>query len=149
MTVAVPVVAAPVAVSVMMLEPAAGFGLNDAVTPAGSPEADKLTLLVNPLCGVTVTLLVALDPCAMLTVVGDADREKFPMTVTASVIVVEFVRLPEVPVIVRVALPVVAELVAVRVRTLDVVAGFGLNDAVTPVGRPDADKLTLPPKPFC
>jgi len=85
----------------------------------------------------------------MLTVVGDADREKFPTTVTASVIVVEFVRLPEVPVIVRVALPVVAELVAVRVRTLEVVAGFGLNDAVTPAGRPDTDKPTLPPKPFC
>ena len=85
----------------------------------------------------------------MLTVVGDADREKFPTTVTASVIVVEFVRLPEVPVIVRVALPVVAELVAVRVRTLEVVAGFGLNDAVTPAGKPDTDKPTLPPKPFC
>jgi len=148
-TAAVPVVAAPVAVSVILLEPVAGFGLNDAVTPAGSPEADKLTLLVNPLCGVTATLLVALDPCAMFTLFGDADNVKFPTTVTASVIVVEFVRLPEVPVIARVALPVAAVLVAVRVRTLDVVAGFGLNDAVTPAGRPDADRLTLPPKPFC
>ena len=64
-------------------------------------------------------------------------------------IVVEFVRLPEVPLIVRVTLPVVAALVAVRVKTLDVVAGFGLNDAVTPAGRPDTVKPTLPPKPFC
>lgn len=61
-TVVVPVVAAPVAVSVMVLEPVVGFGLNDAVTPVGSPEADKLTLLVNPLCGVTVTLLVPVAP---------------------------------------------------------------------------------------
>jgi hypothetical protein len=148
-TVAAPVVAALVAVRVMVLEPVVGFGLNDAVTPPGRPEADKLTLLVKPLCGVTVTLLVPLDPWAILTLLGDADREKFPTTVTASVMVVELVRLPEVPVIVRVVLPVVAVLVAVRVRTLEVVAGFGLNDAVTPAGRPDADKLTLPPKPFC
>lgn len=74
---------------------------------------------------------------------------KFPTTVTASVIVVEFDKLPEVPVIVRVTVPVAAAFVAVRVRTLDVVAGFGLNDAVTPLGKPDTDKPTLPPNPFC
>lgn len=85
----------------------------------------------------------------MLTLLGDAERVKFPTTVTASVIVVEFVRLPEVPVSFRVTLPVAAVLVAVRVRTLEVVAGFGLNDAVTPAGNPDTDKPTLLPKPFC
>ena len=99
---AAPVVAVLVVVSVMVLEPVVGFGLNDAVTPVGRPEADKLTLLVKPLCGVTVTLLVPLAPCAMLTLLGDAERGQFPTTVTASVIVVEFVRLPEVPVTVRV-----------------------------------------------
>lgn len=61
----------------------------------------------------------------------------------------ELVMLPEVPVSVSVAVPVAAVLVAVRVRTLEVVAGFGLNDAVTPAGRPETDKPTLPPKPFC
>jgi hypothetical protein len=85
----------------------------------------------------------------MLTLFGDADKVKFPTTVTASVIVVEFVRLPEVPLTVSVTLPGVAVLVAVRVKTLDVVAGFGLNDAITPAGRPDTVKPTLPLKPFC
>ena len=80
---------------------------------------------------------------------GDAERAKFPTTVTESVIGVELVRPPEVPVIVTVATPVAAVLLAVRVRTLEVVAGLGLNEAVTPLGKPETDKLILPPKPFC
>jgi hypothetical protein len=64
-------------------------------------------------------------------------------------IVVEFVKLPEVPVMVAVTVPVVPVLLADSVRVLVVVAGFVLNDAVTPLGRPEADKLTLPLKPFC
>ena len=58
--------------------------------------------------------------------------------------------MPEVPVIVTVDIPIVAPLLAVSVKVLPLVAvaGFALNDAVTPLGRPDADKLTLPAKPF-
>ena len=55
---------------------------------------------------------------------------------------------PEVPVIVTVTVPVVAELLAVRVNVLVLVVLDGLNDAITPLGRPEADKATLPPKPF-
>ena len=62
---------------------------------------------------------------------------------------VAFVKLPEVPVIVTVTIPVVAELPTASVSVLVVVVEFGLNDAVTPLGTPDADKLTLPVKPFC
>jgi hypothetical protein len=65
------------------------------------------------------------------------------------VIVVEFDKLPEVPVMVTVTVPVVAVLLAVNVKVLVVVAGFVLKDAVTPLGSPDADKVTLPVKPFC
>jgi hypothetical protein len=36
----------------------------------------------------------------------------------------------------------------VNVNVLVAVAGFGLNDALTPLGRPDVDKVTLPLKPF-
>ena len=43
---------------------------------------------------------------------------------------------------------VVAVLLAVSVRVLVVVAEAGLKVAVTPLDRPDADKLTLPVKPF-
>ena len=65
------------------------------------------------------------------------------------VIVVLFVRLPDVPVMVSVAVPVLAVPLAVSVKVLVAVAGFGLNVAVTPLGRPDRDKLTAPLKPFC
>ena len=65
------------------------------------------------------------------------------------VIVVVFVKLPDRPVIVTGTVPMVAVLLAVNVNVLVVVAGFGLNEAVTPLGRPEADKLTLPLNPFC
>ena len=41
-----------------------------------------------------------------------------------------------------------AVLLAVSVKVLVAVAGFVLNDVVTPFGRPDAAKVTLPIKPF-
>ena len=50
--------------------------------------------------------------------------------------------------IVTVDVPVAAVALAVSVRELVVVAEAGLKDAVTPLGRPDADKLTVPLKPF-
>ena len=56
--------------------------------------------------------------------------------------VVVCVRLPEVPVIVTVAAPAVAVFATVSVRMLDVVALAGLNDAVTPAGRPLAARFT-------
>ena len=67
------------------------------------------------------------------------------MTVRAKVVFA--VRLPEVPVMVTVAVPAVAELLAVSDKTLVVVVLVGLKDAVTPLGSPVATKLTLPVKP--
>ena len=61
--------------------------------------------------------------------------------------VVVLVKLPELPVMVTVGAPAVAVLLAVSVKVLVAVAGFGLKEAVTPLGKPDADKLTLPEKP--
>jgi hypothetical protein len=75
-TVTVPVVAVPLAVSVNVLEAVAGLGLNDAVTPLGRPNADKLTPPLKPFCGVTVIVLVPLFPCTMLRLPGDAERVK-------------------------------------------------------------------------
>jgi hypothetical protein len=66
-----------------------------------------------------------------------------------SEIVVAFDRLPDVPVMVTVTVPAVAVLLAVSVKVLVAVVGFVPNVAVTPLGSPDADKLTLPLKPFC
>ena len=58
-----------------------------------------------------------------------------------------WVRLPDVPVMVSVAVPGAAVVLAVSVNTLEVAAGFGLNAAVTPLGRPDTEKVTLLLKP--
>ena len=73
-TEAVPVVAVPLAVSVNVLVLVVLLGLNDAVTPLGSPDADKLTLPLKPFCGVTVMVLAPLAPCVMLRLLGDAER---------------------------------------------------------------------------
>jgi hypothetical protein len=54
--------------------------------------------------------------------------------VTVKLSVVEWVKLPEVPVTTTENVPVVAVLLAVRVKVLEAVAGFALNEAVTPLG---------------
>jgi hypothetical protein len=76
-TEAVPVVAVLLAVSVNVLVLVVLLGLNDAVTPAGRPDADKLTLPLKPFCGVTVMVLVPLAPCTIVKLLGDVEREKF------------------------------------------------------------------------
>ena len=58
-----------------------------------------------------------------------------------------FVKLPEVPTMVTGNVPTAAVLAAVRARVLVVAVVLGLNEAVTPAGRPEADKVTLPLKP--
>src|SRR5260370_42571194 len=50
---------------------------------------------------------------------------------------------------VTVPVPAALRAVSVNVLVLVLVVLAGLNVAVTPLGRPDADKLTLPLKPFC
>ena len=77
-SVTVPVAAVLLAVSVNVLVLAVLLGLNDAVTPVGRPDADKLTLPLKPFCGLTVMVLVPLAPCVMLRLLGDAERVKFP-----------------------------------------------------------------------
>lgn len=55
---------------------------------------------------------------------------------------------PETPVTITLYRPVGAVLLAVRVITVEPVAvGFGEKDAVTPVGKPDTAKFTLPVDP--
>ena len=73
-TATVPVVAVLLAVSVSVLVLAVLLGLNDAVTPLGRPDADRLTLPLKPFCGLTVMVLVPLAPCRIAKLFGDADR---------------------------------------------------------------------------
>jgi len=69
-----------------------------------------------------------------------------PAAVTVSAMVVVAVSEPEVPVMVTVDVPTVAVELAVRVSTLVLVVGLVANAAVTPVGKPDAARVTLPVK---
>ena len=95
-------------------------------------------------------VLPPLPPCVIVKLFGEAEIAKFGngtrFTVRETVVV--FVKLPDVPVMVTVAVPVVAVLLAVSVSVLVLAVVLGLNDAVTPFGSPDADKLTFPVKPF-
>jgi hypothetical protein len=74
---------------------------------------------------------------------------KLGAAVTERATVVDAVRLPDVPVMVTLTgPPTVAVLVAQSVIALEpVVTGLGLNAAVTPLGRPEAEKVTLPVNP--
>ncbi len=67
---------------------------------------------------------------------------------TVSKMEVVLAKLPEVPVMVTGNVPVVAVLLAVSVKVLEPAVLVGLKEEVTPLGKLDADKLTLPLKPF-
>jgi hypothetical protein len=78
-------------------------------------------------------------------VVAEGLSVKLPVTgVMVSAMVVVAVSAPDVPVIVTVEVPAVAVLLAVNVTTLVAVAGLVPNVAVTPLGSPDAARVTLP-----
>ena len=149
-TVTVPVGAVPLAASVSVLVLVALLGLKDAVTPFGSPEAIKLTLPPKPLSGVMPIVFVPLAPRTMLKLLGEAESEKSgtDAAVTVREIVTVCVKVPDEPLMVTMTAPVVAVLLAVKVKVLVLVVLLGLKDAVTPFGSPEAVKLTLPLKPF-
>jgi hypothetical protein len=83
-----------------------------------------------------------------VTLAGEADKLKFAVAAALTVkeTVVVCVKLPEIPVIVTLTVPVVAVLLAVKVKTLEAVVGFVPNAAVTPDGKPEAESVTLPVK---
>ena len=84
----------------------------------------------------------------MLKVVGETESVKFGAALTVREISVEWLKLPDVPVMVTVRVPVAAVRLAVSVNVLVPVVLVGLKDPVTPLGRPDAVRLTLLAKPF-
>jgi hypothetical protein len=81
-------------------------------------------------------------------VAGEGASVKPVGEVTLSVRLVAAVVLPDVPVTVTVNAPSVAALLAVSVSTLEVAEDAGLNEAVTPLGRPDAVNDTVPVNPL-
>ena len=77
-TVIVPVAALLLAVKVNVLVPVVLAGLNEAVTPAGRPEADRLIVPLKPPCRATVMVLVPPEPCGTVNPVGAAEMVKLP-----------------------------------------------------------------------
>jgi hypothetical protein len=75
-TVADAAAAVLVATSVKVLVVSVLMGLNDAVTPAGNPDTERLTALLKPCSGLTVIVLAPLVPAAMESAEDDADRLK-------------------------------------------------------------------------
>ena len=73
----VPTVAVAIEVSVNALVLAVMLGLNDAVTPPGRPDIDKLTFPLKLFSGVMVMVLVTLAPCMRVTLLGEAESAKF------------------------------------------------------------------------
>ena len=58
-------------------EPVTEDGLKLAPAPDGRPDALNVTVLLKLFCGVTVIVLVPLDPWVTVTLLGDAERLKF------------------------------------------------------------------------
>jgi hypothetical protein len=148
-TVAAPTVAVPDAVNVTVEElPVVEAGLNDAVTPLGSPLALNATEPVK-LVREIETVEVPLAPRATDSGPDEPTVKSLatvPVTVSATVAV--RVVGPDVAVIVTFAVPSVALLEAanVAVTELPVVAVDGLNATVTPLGSPLALIVTAPVK---
>lgn len=142
-----PAAAALVAVKVSVLVPDALAAPNAAVTPAGNPDAARVTVPLKPFCGATLMVLLTEPPGATITFAGVAERLNAAVVVMVSVSREVLVRLPEVPVIVTVAVAAAAEGLAASVNVLEVRAVAGLKDAVTPDGKPDTARLTAPVKP--
>lgn len=89
-TVDVPVVAVELAVNVTTLVEVVGFVPKVAVTPAGNPEADRVTLPVKPFRSATEMVLVPVPPCATETLVGDADRLKSAAAAPPDIALIRF-----------------------------------------------------------
>ena len=86
----------------------------------------------------------AVPPPALIETIGAPNGLD---AATVRVIATEVLRLPDVPVMLMVVVPVAAVLLAVNVKTLAPVAGLVPKLAVTPLGSPEAASVTLPVNP--
>jgi hypothetical protein len=112
------------------------------------PEAESVTLPAKPLLGVMVMRAVPLLLRPILRLAGVADKLKFGAPLTTKESVVELLTLPLTPLTVTVKVPMAALVLAVKVKVLVLVVLAGLNDAVTPPGRSEAERLTAPLNPL-
>jgi hypothetical protein len=145
----VAIVAVLLTVRVRVLVPLVVTGAKVALTPSGTPEADKVTLPLNPYRGATAMVLMALLPCGMLKVLGLAESVKLGGGTMVTDTCVEAVKPPEAPVTTMLAWLTIVAALAVIVKTLEVDVLVVLKAAVMPAGTPEADRATVPLNPFC
>ena len=145
-SVLLPTLAVLLAVSVSVLVFLVGFGVKLAVTPWGKPDTARFTLPLKPYAGTTERDAVPDFPWPRVKVPGPLSVKLGPWMESDKVVV--SVRLPEMPVMVSVPLPTLAVLLAVRVNVLIPVVEAGENEALTPLGRPERERFTLPVKPY-
>lgn len=144
-----PAVAEQPTLMVIVEAPEIGLEPNPTVTPLGNPDAVTATEPVNPFCGVSVRVTVPEPHWGMVIAGGDTESAKLAGVVelTVSAMLVAAVRFPDVPVMVTLASPAVAVALAVNLSTLEPVVGLVANAAVTPLGKPEATRVTLPVNP--
>jgi hypothetical protein len=135
--------------SVKVLAVCVGFELKTALTPAGSPLAVKRTVLLKPYSGLTEIVLLTFPPPTNMMLAGAAERMKLGAGVTVSEIVAVLLAAPALAVMVRVAALGAAFAATLRVSVLVRLVDAGLNDPVTPAGKPETESDTFPLKPFC
>ena len=122
-----------------------GFSENVEVTPTGRPDTEQVTLPENGLTSVTVRVSVALDPRKADRAENEGLTVKLPPVVMVSVmVVVAGVSAPEVPVMVTMNVPTGAVALAENVSTLVVAVGLPENAEDTPLGMPEAARVTAP-----
>ena len=74
----VPVTAVLLAVNVRVLVVVVLLGLREAVTPVGRPDKARLIVPLKPPCRATVMVLVPVEPCGTVRLLGDAEIVKLP-----------------------------------------------------------------------
>ncbi len=91
-----------------------------------------------------------LDPCTTVWLAGEAESEKLGEALTTRMVLVVWLRLPLVPLMLTVELPVgvVLAVVTVMVVEPEPVTVEGLKLALAPEGSPEALKLTDPLNPL-
>jgi hypothetical protein len=122
-------------------------GMNDTVTPAGRPDADRETDSALPATTEVETMTVPLDPACTVSADGDAEIEKSDggtaITVSATVVACEPVVAEPVTVMVEIDATALAAAFTVIVEFWPEATDAGLNETVTPEGRPDAERDTV------
>ena len=130
----------------------AEVGENEPDDPTGKPPTDSDTAPLNPLLAVTITVYAAEFPPRTDRVVGLSVREKSGAggALTTRLTVDEWMIVPLVPLIASVDVPVDVKAVVATVSVevpLPPITGSADHDALAPVGRPFATKVTGAVKP--